>query len=93
MLTGTLSASNPFRRLPDDGPNGTAPAEPLRQGTVYIDQSKEINMFENDRTQPVERRRDREHEQHIEVIELGDAAELTLGSGGSGSEDKRRQYN
>ncbi|MFE3998959.1 albusnodin family lasso peptide [Nocardioides sp. YIM B13467] len=48
-------------------------------------------MFENDRTQPVERCRDRE--QHAEVIELGDAAELTLGSGGTGSEDKRRQYN
>ncbi|MFE6506626.1 albusnodin family lasso peptide [Nocardioides sp. NPDC057767] len=47
-------------------------------------------MFENDRTQPVERRTDSDH---VKVIELGDAAELTLGSGGSGSEDKRRQYN
>lgn len=48
-------------------------------------------MFENDRTKPTERCTDRE--QHAEVIELGDAAELTLGSGGSGSEDKRRHYN
>lgn len=60
-------------------------------GTVYINQSKETDMFENDRIQPVERVTDRE--QHAEVIELGDAAELTLGSGGTGSEDKRRQYN
>jgi len=29
----------------------------------------------------------------IEVIELGDAADLTLGSGGGNSEDKRRIYN
>ncbi|MER6974467.1 albusnodin family lasso peptide [Nocardioides sp. NPDC000445] len=60
------------------------------KGTVYINQSKETDMFENDRTQPVERRTDSDH---VKVIELGDAAELTLGSGGSGSEDKRRQYN
>lgn len=32
-------------------------------------------------------------DQNPQMIELGDAAELTLGSGGSGSEDKRRQYN
>lgn len=34
-----------------------------------------------------------DQEQRIEVIELGDAADLTLGSGGGNSEDKRRIYN
>lgn len=34
-----------------------------------------------------------DREGQIEVLELGDAAELTLGSGGGTSEDKRRIYN
>lgn len=27
------------------------------------------------------------------LVDLGNAADLTLGSGGSGSEDKRKEYN
>ncbi|MGH4001747.1 MAG: albusnodin family lasso peptide [Pseudonocardiaceae bacterium] len=34
-----------------------------------------------------------DQETQIEVIELGNAADLTLGSGGGNSEDKRRIYN
>ena len=29
----------------------------------------------------------------VGLVSLGDAAELTLGQGGRGGEDKRRQYN
>ncbi|MFD7072836.1 albusnodin family lasso peptide [Nocardioides sp. NPDC057577] len=48
-------------------------------------------MNQDDMTQPLEHAN--KAGRNLEVIELGDAAELTLGSGGSGSEDKRRQYN
>jgi hypothetical protein len=48
---------------------------------------KEIDMTRYDDKAPGDQ------ENQIEVIELGDAADLTLGSGGGNSEDKRRIYN
>jgi hypothetical protein len=48
---------------------------------------KEIDMSKHDDNAPSDQ------ENQIEVIELGDAADLTLGSGGGNSEDKRRIYN
>jgi hypothetical protein len=48
---------------------------------------KEIEMTNHDDSSPLDQ------ELRIEVIELGDAANLTLGSAGGSSEDKRRIYN
>ena len=32
-------------------------------------------------------------ESHVQLVDLGEVEVLTLGEGGSGSEDKRHQYN